>query len=542
METMKTRHWAGSIAVVLSLCAPAVSTSARATPSGAGATTGLTVIVTLKPGVNINTVDHANDGTRDSSDTPLSAYLVTLPASEVTHLRATSGVDSVEPDASLQVPELGAQQSSYSFHQGGMSGRDYADQYALGLIGVDDAHRVSTGQGVVVAVVDTGVDASHPDLQGHLLPGFNVLDPASPPADQPAPYDGADPAAPGSVDGTVAPATCNTPPRFRPHRHAHLPYGASLRGAHTSPSSFHLGRTRVAGGSAPGVTDTAAAAATDTSGGAATDAAPTSSADTNIATATPTDVPIATPTATDAPSDTPTAQYATETPTAQDATETPTNPADDPANGALGHGTGVTGIIAAVAPGACIMPIKVLDSAGYGTVFGVAEGIVYAVTHGARVINLSLGTASRSRILSRAINYATRHGVVVVASAGNSGDGSDNYPAKDRQVLAVAATDAKDQKADFSTYADWVAVDAPGVDIYSTYYDGRYALWSGTSLAAPFVSGEAALLRAQHPRAGITAIDARIRNSATPIGDQNPDYASGLGAGRIDLPAALSNQ
>jgi len=245
----------------------------------------------------------------------------------------------------------------------------------------------------------------------------------------------------------------------------------------------------------------------------------------------------ATPTATDAPSDTPTAP--SDTPTAP--SDTPTAPANDPANAALGHGTGVTGIIAAVAPGACIMPIKVLDSAGYGTVFGVAEGIVYAVNHGARVINLSLGTASRSPILSRAINYATRHGVVVVASAGNSGDGSDNYPAADRQVLAVAATDANDQKADFSTYAGWVAVDAPGVDIYTTYYDGSYALWSGTSLAAPFVSGEAALLRAQHPRAGITAIDARIRNSATSIDDQNPDYASELGAGRIDLRSAVSN-
>jgi subtilisin family serine protease len=212
---------------------------------------------------------------------------------------------------------------------------------------------------------------------------------------------------------------------------------------------------------------------------------------------------------------------------------------DGQVNDALGHGTGVAGIIAAVAPQSRIMPIKVLDSEGMGTAFDVVEGIRYAVKHGAQVINLSLGMDSYSSAVAQALAYATSHNVVVVA-AGNTGTQVPLYPSGDPNVLAVAATDASDSLAPFSAYGPFINVTAPGVDIYSSYYNDGYALWNGTSMAAPFVSGEAALLRAAHPDDGAGDIAARVEGSAVPIDALNPTYAGELGAGRIDLLAAVS--
>jgi thermitase len=172
-----------------------------------------------------------------------------------------------------------------------------------------------------------------------------------------------------------------------------------------------------------------------------------------------------------------------------------------------GHGTHVAGVAAAVtnnqqgiagmAPKAKIYAVRVLDENGEGTLDKVASGIVDAADHGAKVINLSLGSSQSAQTLKDAIDYAWNKGAVVVAAAGNDGTSAPTYPAYYNQVLAVAATDNNDHKADFSNYGKWVDVAAPGVDITSTYVGGGYKTMSGTSMAAPHVSGLAALLAAK---------------------------------------------
>ncbi|WP_044642520.1 S8 family peptidase [Risungbinella massiliensis] len=172
-----------------------------------------------------------------------------------------------------------------------------------------------------------------------------------------------------------------------------------------------------------------------------------------------------------------------------------------------GHGTHVAGIcgavtnnnlgVAGMAPSASIMPIKVLSDNGMGFVNHIAEGIIYAIEQGCKVINLSLGGPYNSITLQNAINYAWSRGAVVVAAAGNSGSFAATYPATYPNVISVAATNQFDQRAYFSNFGPWVDVAAPGVDILSTYLASNYAFLSGTSMATPFVSGLAAILLAQ---------------------------------------------
>ncbi len=157
-----------------------------------------------------------------------------------------------------------------------------------------------------------------------------------------------------------------------------------------------------------------------------------------------------------------------------------------------GHGTHVAGIVALVAPEASLMPVRVLNSEGIGSYFDIVEGIVYAVDHGTQVINLSLSGPKDDSFLQAAVDYAWAKGVLVVAAAGAY---DVAYPARYEHVVSVGATDSRDHVAEFSDFrADQVTVFAPGVSVYSTYYDGGYVWWTGTSMAAPFVSGETALL------------------------------------------------
>ena len=306
-----------------------------------------------------------------------------------------------EPNYLLESPE--SEQKSLAFYEGGFDHGDYVDQAALERIGAVAAHQFATGSGVLVAIVDTGIDLDHPDLGQHIYPaGYDFID-------------------------------------------------------------------------------------RDTS---------------------PEDLP---------------------------------NGVDDNRNGdideATGHGTHVAGIVAAVAPGAMILPLRVLNSDGTGTVYNVAQAIFKAHKEGAQVINLSLGLNGDSQIIERAIGVAYDGGAVLVASAGNRGiRDEEHFPARLPEVIAVAAVDANDHKADFSNYGAHISVSAPGVGIMSTYWNGGYALWSGTSMSVPFVVGAAALRIQMNPGTPDEIQELIEETSARFPGDSCPDvYAGLIGAGRVDL-------
>jgi surface antigen len=164
-----------------------------------------------------------------------------------------------------------------------------------------------------------------------------------------------------------------------------------------------------------------------------------------------------------------------------------------------GHGCSVSGIIAAnsndsigiagVGKNVKIMPLKVLDSLGIGTYSNVANAIVYAVDHGADIINLSLGGVNPSSILSNAISYAETNNVIVVAAAGNTGTEGVLYPAGYPYVISVGSTNEQLQQSSFSSYGPGVDILAPGEKILTTGLDDGYRYVNGTSYSAPIVSG-----------------------------------------------------
>jgi subtilisin family serine protease len=159
---------------------------------------------------------------------------------------------------------------------------------------------------------------------------------------------------------------------------------------------------------------------------------------------------------------------------------------------------------AGLAQGARILPVRALgaDGGGYGS--NVAKGISWAVDHGARVVNLSLGGDRPSSLVTTAIQYALARGVTVVAASGNAGGSGDPvlYPAATRGVIAVGAVDRADQRPGWSSSGSHLALVAPGVGILSTFPVAATPPGDGTSMAAPFVSAAAALLLAAEPRLG----------------------------------------
>ncbi len=204
-----------------------------------------------------------------------------------------------------------------------------------------------------------------------------------------------------------------------------------------------------------------------------------------------------------------------------------------------GHGTHVAGIIAANTNNRegiagitwynKIMPIKVLDQSGAGTLFDVAEGIFWAVEHGAKVINLSLGNYAESNYLHDAIKYAYDQDVVIISAAGNDNIGELGYPASYPEVIGVAAIDPLQRKAEFSNYGTYVDVTAPGVNIASTYPDNEYASLSGTSMASPHVAALAGLIRSMNPALTNKEVMQIIKETATDLGEPGKDPYYGYG-------------
>jgi len=213
---------------------------------------------------------------------------------------------------------------------------------------------------------------------------------------------------------------------------------------------------------------------------------------------------------------------------------------DEPGGAAYGHGTFIAGIVRLTAPDAHIIAYRVLDTSGSGNGFYIADAIVDAVADSCNVINLSLVMAGEHPTVAKALEYARLNNVIVVAAAGNDSALIDKFPASSVNAISVAAVDSFGSKADFSNYSSNIDLAAPGTGIYASVPGNQYARWDGTSFAAPFVTGQAALLFALNPTAGWDDIRNAICSLAVNIDSLNPDYEGFLGFGLIDPLATVS--
>jgi subtilisin family serine protease len=202
------------------------------------------------------------------------------------------------------------------------------------------------------------------------------------------------------------------------------------------------------------------------------------------------------------------------------------------------HGTHVAGVVGAVIDNNLgvagmaqvqLMAVKVMNESGEGTDAYVASGIKWAVDNHANIITMSLGVDGLSMTLSNMVNYASSHGVVMVAASGNSGSSVVSYPAAYPKVIAVGAIDSSEHWAPFSNYGENLDVVAPGVSIYSTQASGGYQYLSGTSTAAPYVAGVAALMLTVNPALTPVQIGQTINDTAKDIRTAGWDDVTGWG-------------
>jgi subtilisin family serine protease len=218
----------------------------------------------------------------------------------------------------------------------------------------------------------------------------------------------------------------------------------------------------------------------------------------------------------------------------------------------LGHGTFVSGFVSAVPNNnigiagvgyySKVLPVKVDNS--LGILIKDYEGIVYAVDHGASIVNCSWGSPGAEQFGRDIINYATHNkGALVIAACGNSNSDVPFFPASYEHVLSVAATDSNDYRWSGSSYGPMVDISAPGEFVYSTWINGGYSSSDGTSFSAPIVAGVAALLKAHFPHYSNLQIAEQIRVTADNIDTipANATFAGLLGSGRVNAYKALTD-
>ncbi|MEK3764666.1 S8 family peptidase [Solibacillus sp. FSL K6-4121] len=215
-----------------------------------------------------------------------------------------------------------------------------------------------------------------------------------------------------------------------------------------------------------------------------------------------------------------------------------------------GHGTHVAGIIAGkhngtgvagIAPNAEVYALKAIGKDGKGDVANVLKAIDWAIENKMDIINLSFGDLEYAKSLHEGVKKATDNGIMIVAASGNEGNDSGtgntiNYPARHDEVISVASINHQLKRSSFSGTGDTNDFAAPGEEIYSTYLNGQYATYNGTSMATPHITGLLALLMEQYPYATATELREGLRYIAEDLGDAGYDALYGYGLPKIQLP------
>jgi thermitase len=207
-----------------------------------------------------------------------------------------------------------------------------------------------------------------------------------------------------------------------------------------------------------------------------------------------------------------------------------------------GHGTHVAGIITLSSPNFIkIIPIKVLDDNGYGTLDSITKGLDYAIQENVDIISMNLKIEKDFKLIKTLIKKAYENNIIIVAPSGNAGVENISYPAAYKEVIAVGAYDINEKLVDFSQFGNNIDFVAPGKDIYSTYLNGRYKKIDGTSQASAFLTRAVAyyLSQVSQQKKSPENVLEELRNATIDMGAYGYDKYTGYG--KIDIRRLLDN-